>query len=94
MKKYINQSLILDFDEHKSPINFYDKTPCPFRQKGGSYQAHDLLETFLDRRGENYQREMSSPITAEHSCSRLSPHFAHGTLSLRQAFQLAEKKKI
>ena len=94
MKKYINQSLILDFDEHEKPINFYDKTPCPFRQKGGSHQAHDLLETFLDRRGENYQREMSSPITAEHSCSRLSPHFAHGTLSLRQAFQLAEKKRF
>ena len=37
---------------------------------------------------------MYSPITAEHSFSRLSPHFAHGTYSLRQAFQLAEKKKF
>ena len=93
-EKYIDQSEILDFDEHEIPINFYDKTPCPFRQKGGSHQAHDLLETFLESRGENYQKEMSSPVTAEYSCSRLSPHFAHGTLSLRQAFQLAEKKRF
>ena len=93
-EKYIDQSEILDCDDYVTPVNFYDKTPCPFRQKGGSRQAHDLLETFLESRGKNYQREMSSPITAEHSCSRLSPHFAHGTYSLRQAFQLAEKKKF
>ena len=93
-EKYINQSEILEFEDYEIPINFYDKTPCPFRQKGGCHQAHDLLKTFLESRGENYQREMSSPITAEHSCSRLSPHFANGTLSLRQAFQLAEKKRF
>jgi len=93
-EKYINQSEIIEFEDYEAPINFYDKTPCPFRQKGGSHQAHDLLKTFLESRGENYQREMSSPITAEHSCSRLSPHFANGTLSLRQAFQLAEKKRF
>jgi len=93
-EKYIDQSVILMSEQIQKPRNFYDQTPCPFRQKGGSHKAHDLLDTFLGGRGENYQKEMSSPITAENSCSRLSPHFAHGTLSLRQAFQLAEKKRF
>jgi hypothetical protein len=62
-EKYIDQSEILDFDEHEKPVNFYDQNPMSFQAKGGSHQAHDLLETFLESRGENYQREMSSPIT-------------------------------
>jgi len=93
-EKYIDQSIILMSEEVQTPSNFYDQTPCPNRQKGGSHRARDLLDTFLEGRGENYQKEMSSPITAENSCSRLSPHFAHGTLSLRQAYQLAEKKRF
>ena len=93
-EKYIDQSIILMSEEVQTPSNFYDQTPCPNRQKGGSHLARDLLDTFLEGRGENYQKEMSSPITAENSCSRLSPHFAHGTLSLRQAYQLAEKKRF
>jgi len=92
--KYIDNSIILTSQETQTPRNFYDRTPCPFRQKGGSHHAHDLLNTFLEVRGENYQKEMSSPITAEKSCSRLSPHFTHGTISLRQAFQTAEQKKL
>ena len=39
-----------------------------FRQKGGSIKQ-DLLETFLESRGENYQKEMSSPVSAEYVVS-------------------------
>jgi hypothetical protein len=35
------------------------------------------LEGFLDSRGEEYSREMSSPLTVFESCARLSPHLAH-----------------
>ena len=46
-----------------------------------------LLESFLAGRGHAYTRAMSSPLTAGTACSRLSPHLAVGTLSLREAVQ-------
>lgn len=56
-------------------------------QTGGEAASKDLLESFLDHRGSDYQRAMSSPRTAFAACSRLSPHFAHGTISLRSVHQ-------
>ena len=35
---------------------------------------------------------MSSPVTAFESCSRLSPHLAFGTISIREAFLSLEKR--
>lgn len=61
--------------------------PCPLRQPGGRRQALSTLASFLDSRGARYQRELSSPITAFRSCSRLSPHLSWGTLSLREVVQ-------
>ncbi len=51
-----------------------------------------LLESFLDARGEHYTRAMSSPISAEQACSRLSPYLAYGALSLRETWQAAERR--
>jgi deoxyribodipyrimidine photo-lyase len=48
-----------------------------------------MLASFLADRGEHYTRAMSSPLTAEHACSRLSPHLALGSLSMREAAQAA-----
>ena len=50
-------------------------------QKGGRSEGLKQLTNFLNNRGENYTREMSSPVTAQHSCSRISPHLSFGTLS-------------
>ncbi len=61
--------------------------PCPLRQAGGRRAAVAALEGFLSERGEGYHLEMSSPLTAYESCSRLSPHLAWGTLSMREAVQ-------
>ncbi|MBV6631472.1 MAG: deoxyribodipyrimidine photo-lyase [Alphaproteobacteria bacterium] len=63
--------------------------PCPNRQTGGRVEAETTLNSFLFERGEDYQKEMSSPVTAYDACSRLSPHFAFGTLSIREAAQAA-----
>lgn len=60
-------------------------------QPGGSLEAHALLESFLETRGERYRGGMSSPNTAETVCSRLSPHFAWGTLSVRTAWQESQR---
>ena len=59
--------------------------PCPGRQPGGRASALRLLASFVDGRGANYSRGMSSPLTAPKVCSRLSVHFAAGTLSIREA---------
>ena len=61
--------------------------PCPMRQRGGRGAAIRALDSFLTTRGETYQRAMSSPLTGARACSRLSPHLAFGTLSLREAVQ-------
>ena len=61
-----------------------DPLPCPGRQRGGLQAARDLLDSFLAVRGEGYSANMSATATAEEGCSRLSPHIAHGSLSLRQ----------
>ena len=61
-------------------------------QVGGRQNAIRLLDTFLDDRSENYQREMSSPVTGEVSCSRLSPHIAYGNISIKEIFKKTNDK--
>ena len=61
-------------------------------QVGGRQNAITLLDTFLDDRSENYQREMSSPVTGEVSCSRLSPHIAYGNISITEIFKKTNDK--
>ena len=65
---------------------------CTNRQAGGRLEARKLLKSFLYERGEAYPKEMSSPVTAFESCSRLSPHLAFGTISIREAFLSLEKR--
>ncbi len=60
---------------------------CPHREVGGRGQGVALLDSFLGARGEPYRAAMSSPVTGERACSRLSPHFALGTLSVREVVQ-------
>lgn len=55
----------------------------------GQEAALSALYSFLHDRGEHYTREMSSPLTGETACSRLSWHLAYGTLSVREVTQAA-----
>ncbi|WP_420550856.1 FAD-binding domain-containing protein [Litorivicinus lipolyticus] len=59
-----------------------ERTPCRV-QRGGSAAGTRALDSFLAERGRDYTRAMSSPLSAGRACSRLSPHLALGTLSLR-----------
>jgi deoxyribodipyrimidine photo-lyase len=61
--------------------------PCPHRQQGGRMAARGTLDSFLNKRGRNYRFQMSSPVTAFDSSSRLSPHLTWGTLSMREVAQ-------
>jgi deoxyribodipyrimidine photo-lyase len=46
----------------------------PSAQTGGEDVARGILHSFLQRRGEAYCDELSSPLTGWDSCSRLSPY--------------------
>lgn len=61
-----------------------DEFTCPGRQLGGRQAALMVLDSFLNQRSQRYQASISSPLTAESGCSRLSAHLAYGTLSLRE----------
>jgi deoxyribodipyrimidine photo-lyase len=65
---------------------------APALQQGGEGAARDTLDSFLHQRGRHYSREMSSPLTAFTSCSRLSAHLAWGTLSLRETTQATRQR--
>ncbi|MEX0311849.1 MAG: deoxyribodipyrimidine photo-lyase/cryptochrome family protein [Tateyamaria sp.] len=66
---------------------------CPQRQRGGRPMALSLLGSFLTERGQSYRKDMSSPVTGEWSCSRLSPYLAFGCLSGREASQAAAARQ-
>jgi deoxyribodipyrimidine photo-lyase len=59
----------------------------PDAQRGGEPQARATLADFLAVRGVDYRRGMSSPVTAFERCSRLSPHLAWGSISMRRVAQ-------
>ena len=63
------------------------------RQPGGIRWAETELDGFLARRGEHYQFEMSSPNSAWTGCSRLSPYFAFGNISMRTVYQTLQRHR-
>lgn len=73
---------------------FSSSDRCPNAQAGGRSQGLRLLDSFLRVRGSNYAKGMSSPLTAEMACSRLSPHLAYGTLSMREVVHACDTRKL
>jgi deoxyribodipyrimidine photo-lyase len=60
-------------------------------QAAGEGAARQMLREFLQGRARGYRRGLSSPLTAQDACSRLSPHLAFGTLSMRTVHQAVER---
>jgi deoxyribodipyrimidine photo-lyase len=67
--------------------------PCPHRQTGGRTLAEATLQSFLQSRAAPYRTAMSSPLTGERACSRLSPFLATGTLSVREVAQATAQRQ-
>lgn len=61
---------------------------CLDQQPGGRSHGLALLHSFLNGRGRTYRRAMSTPLEGADACSRLSPHLAFGTVSMRETTQL------
>ena len=80
-------------DIPEQPIPDLAPDPCPGRQRGGRGLAEQTLTSFLETRGEKYHSEMSSPLTATTSCSRLSAHLAWGALSVREVLQATRRRR-
>ncbi len=57
----------------------------------GQTEAQAVLDEFLAGGGRGYRRALSSPMTAEQGCSRLSAYLAFGQLSMRQVHQASER---
>ena len=92
LEKRVNCNFIIDPDHNKNcaiSTNFIDDKLI---QEGGRKNALKLLNSFLDNRSDNYQKEMSSPITGEKSCSRLSPYITYGNVSLREIYRATKQK--
>jgi deoxyribodipyrimidine photo-lyase len=67
-------------------------TPLAALPAAGERAAWHTLHSFLDGRGGDYRRALSSPLTAAEGCSRLSAHLAFGTLSMRGVHQATETR--
>ncbi|MDQ0457836.1 FAD-binding domain-containing protein [Rhizobium paknamense] len=65
---------------------------CPERQRGGRQAGLQCLSSFLLHRGEGYRKGMSSPNSSFAACSRLSPHLALGTLSVREVMASVDER--
>ena len=61
-------------------------------QAGGEQNAAECLDSFLQSRGVNYRSDMSSPVTGEKGCSRLSPFIAYGNISMRTIHHRTEAR--
>jgi deoxyribodipyrimidine photo-lyase len=82
----------LDLNEIGNLENKLEKTnletiPDAIFQKGGPTMAGKYLQTFFNERYHNYSYNISKPLLARKSCSRLSPYIAWGNLSSRQVLQ-------
>lgn len=69
------------------------KTQKKNLQIGGEFHASETLQSFLDHRGCDYRKGMSSPSTAKYNCSRLSPYIAWGCISIKQVYQTLQRRQ-
>ncbi|WP_198439792.1 cryptochrome/deoxyribodipyrimidine photo-lyase family protein [Pareuzebyella sediminis] len=63
-------------------------------QKGGRTQGLRWKKSFFHERIEFYNQFISKPEMSRYGCSRLSPYFAWGNLSIREVFQEAKAYKL
>ena len=66
-----------------------DPDDCGDRQTGGRAAGVELLRSFVAGRGRRYQQDAARPALADVMGSRLSPHLAFGTVSVREVWQAA-----
>ncbi len=71
-----------------------EPNPRVGREPATRAAAEATLDSFLTGRGQRYRFEMSSPVTAHQSSSRMSSVLAYGTLSLRETYHRLERRRV
>lgn len=61
--------------------------PSAQMQAGGEQWAWKTLSSFRKGRGKRFHLDISKPLAARKSCSRLSPYLAWGNISMRETYQ-------
>ena len=84
---------ILELEKLLEKANL-ETVPDSIFQKGGSTMGNKYLQSFFDDRYHNYSYNISKPLLARKSCSRLSPYIAWGNISSRQVLQKAATFKL
>ena len=90
--KTFGQPVNANYELDSSCSNKFIKKLSFVQQRGGEDQANEFLDSFLDKRHLKYSKLMSSPNTAELSCSRLSPHLSFGTISIKTIIKKLSQK--
>ena len=97
--EFMSQPIILNKFSKKNKIEIIHPFELPKKtekiiknysnlfQPAGEKNAFLYLNSFLQNRGKNYQRNISKPTESRTSCSRISPFISWGNLSIRQVFQ-------
>lgn len=87
------QQRLLQMDEVLQPFAVSEKTEQNLKQypenkqAPGEDAARKRMSYFCRKGYPNYQKHISRPAESRISCSRLSPHLAWGTLSLRELYK-------
>lgn len=65
--------------------------PCQL-QPSGRYAGIEMLNDFLNYRGQFYLAHLPSPLSAQATCSRLSVYLAFGVMSIREVVQQVKQR--
>ena len=85
-------------DDFLKPEQLPERISCQLAdvttpQQGGRAAGLRVLSDFLNQRGEYYRGSISSPLTAETGCSRLSPYLALGCIGMRELVQAVRNRR-
>lgn len=85
--KSISLNHNFSFPKHlQQQVDHYPKSFQP----AGEQNAWRYLKSFMQDRGKNYQKYISSPSKSRLSCSRMSPFISWGNISVKQVYQFVQ----
>ncbi len=70
-----------------------DQKLKPVLQKGGIFEAHATLDSFLNERSPLYLQNISNPLGASKHGSRISPYLSFGNISMSEIHHKLNDKK-
>lgn len=88
------QPVAIELGDIPSSADLNSTSDSALGLQAGEAAATQTLTSFLSSRGQHYSKQMSSPLSASRSCSRLSPYIAWGNISLRHVVQQARNAKV